>query len=157
MSKRSWSSFGAWALIVLVLWTIAWVIAEAIPTFNDLLGLISALFASWFTYGLSGVFWLYMNRGRYRESRRKVFLTGLNLMLVCLGAVIVSLICARFGGSAERPGGMVRKLIKVIFCRWGWGFMPLGRRSGPIRRAAVAVFLARIIRRRRLSGRFGRR
>ncbi|KAA6410693.1 MAG: amino acid transporter [Lasallia pustulata] len=91
MSKRSWSSFGAWALIVLVLWTIAWVIAEAIPTFNDLLGLISALFASWFTYGLSGVFWLYMNRGRYRESRRKVFLTGLNLMLVCLGAVIMGL------------------------------------------------------------------
>ena len=77
---------------MLILWTLAWIIAEAIPSFNDLLGLISALFASWFTYGLSGVFWLFMNKGRYRESRRKMFLTGLNLTLVCVGAVIVSLL-----------------------------------------------------------------
>ncbi|KAI4120738.1 MAG: hypothetical protein LQ347_007041 [Umbilicaria vellea] len=91
MSKRSWSSFGAWALIVLILWTIAWVIAEAIPTFNDLLGLISALFASWFTYGLSGVFWLFMNRGRYGESGRKMGLVGVNVLLVCVGLVIMGL------------------------------------------------------------------
>lgn len=90
MSKRSWSSFGAWALIVLILWTVAWIIAEAIPTFNDLLGLISAVFASWFTYGLSGVFWLFMNRGRYGESGRKMGLVGVNVGLVCVGAVIVS-------------------------------------------------------------------
>ncbi|KAL9127413.1 MAG: hypothetical protein Q9217_003709 [Psora testacea] len=45
MSKRSWSSFGLWAIIVLILWIVAWIIAEAIPVFNDLLGLISALFA----------------------------------------------------------------------------------------------------------------
>ncbi|CAF9914605.1 hypothetical protein IMSHALPRED_001958 [Imshaugia aleurites] len=61
MSKKSWSSFGIWAIIVLILWVLAWIIAEAIPLFNDLLSLISALFASWFTYGLSGVFWLYLN------------------------------------------------------------------------------------------------
>ncbi|KAL6714821.1 hypothetical protein ACLMJK_007081 [Lecanora helva] len=88
MSKRTWSSFGLWALIVLVLWIIAWIIAEAIPVFNDLLGLISALFASWFTYGLSGVFWLFMNYGRYRESPRKMFLTGLNFVIFCIGAAI---------------------------------------------------------------------
>jgi len=46
MSKRTWSSFGMWALIVLVLWTIAWIVAEAIPVFNDLLSLISSLFTS---------------------------------------------------------------------------------------------------------------
>ena len=75
---------------MLALWTSAWVIAEAIPTFNDLLGLISALFASWFTYGLSGVFWLFMNRGRWGQGGRKMGLVGLNLGLVCAGAVIVS-------------------------------------------------------------------
>ena len=89
MSKRSWTSFGLWAIIVLTLWVIAWIIAEAIPVFNDLLALISALFASWFTYGLSGVFWLYMNWGRYRESGRKMFLTGLNFTIFCIGAAIV--------------------------------------------------------------------
>ena len=90
MSKKSWSSFGLWAVIVLVLWTIAWIIAEAIPVFNDLLSLISALFASWFTYGLSGVFWLYLNYGQYRSSKRKMFLTGVNVGCFCLGAIIVS-------------------------------------------------------------------
>ena len=90
MSKKSWSSFGLWAIIVLILWIIAWIIAEAIPVFNDLLSLISALFASWFTYGLSGVFWLYMNYGRYRENGRKMFLTGLNAVIFCIGAAIVN-------------------------------------------------------------------
>ena len=90
MGKRSWSSFGIWVAIVSVLWVIAWIIAEAIPVFNDLLGLISALFASWFTYGLSGVFWLFMNKGRYRESPRKMFLTVVNCCTFLIGAVIVS-------------------------------------------------------------------
>ncbi len=65
MSKKSWGSFGIWAIIVLILWVIAWITAEAIPFFADLLSFISALFASWFRYGLSGVFWLYLNYGRY--------------------------------------------------------------------------------------------
>ncbi|KAL2041261.1 hypothetical protein N7G274_006206 [Stereocaulon virgatum] len=91
MGKNSWSSFGLWALMVLTLWIIAWIIAEAIPVFNDLLSLISALFASWFTYGLSGVFWLYLNYGRYRENRRKLFLTGLNTLIFCIGATICGL------------------------------------------------------------------
>lgn len=91
MSKKSWGSFLRWAMIVVLLWTVAWMIAEAIPVFKDLLGLCSALFASWFTYGLSGVFWLYLNYGRYRESRTKMALTGLNVGIFFLGLIIVSL------------------------------------------------------------------
>lgn len=49
MHQRSLLSIGTWVVIGLVLWTIAWIIAEAIPVFNDLLSLITALFASWFT------------------------------------------------------------------------------------------------------------
>ena len=89
MSKRSWSSFGIWTIIVAALWVIAFIIAEAIPVFNDLLSLISALFASWFTYSLSGVFWLYLNRGQYTRSKRKVVLTAVNVGCLLLGAVIV--------------------------------------------------------------------
>ncbi|KAI4210886.1 MAG: hypothetical protein LQ351_006290 [Letrouitia transgressa] len=87
MAQRSWSSFGIWALIVLVLWALAWIIAEAIPVFNDLLGLVSSLFASWFTYGLSGVFWLFLNYGQYRRSWRKIVLTAVNVFVVVVGAV----------------------------------------------------------------------
>ncbi|KAL8948832.1 MAG: hypothetical protein Q9222_005016 [Ikaeria aurantiellina] len=88
MSKRSWGSLGRWIIIVLLLWIVAWIIAEAIPVFNDLLGLISALFASWFTYGLSGVFWLFLNKGRYRENKRKMFLTVLNTVIFFIGLTI---------------------------------------------------------------------
>ena len=90
MSKKTVKSYGMWALISLVLWIVAWIIAEAIPVFNDLLGLISSLFSSWFTYGLSGVFWLHLNKGRYFESRMKIFLTILNSIIVLIGALIVS-------------------------------------------------------------------
>lgn len=47
MSKRTWLSVGSWAGITLILWVIAWIIAESIPVFNDLLALISSLFAAW--------------------------------------------------------------------------------------------------------------
>ena len=90
MSKNNWKSFSYWLVIIIVLWIIAWIIAEAIPVFSDLLALISALFASWFTYGLSGVFWLFLNKGRWFKGPRKIFLTILNALIVCIGATIVS-------------------------------------------------------------------
>ena len=92
MSRRSWSAFGIWVGLVGGLWMLAWVIAEGIPNFNQLLGLISALFCSWFSYGISGVFWLSLNKGRYRENKRKVFLTVVNVGIFLMGGVIVSIL-----------------------------------------------------------------
>ncbi|KAL9010670.1 MAG: hypothetical protein Q9173_004420 [Seirophora scorigena] len=91
MSKRTWGSFARWGAIATLLWSMAWVIAEAIPVFNELLGLISAIFASWFTYGLSGVFWLFLNYGKYGDSRQKIGLTALNLLVFLVGLFTVSL------------------------------------------------------------------
>ena len=48
MSQRTFLSVGTWVAITLTMWIIAWIIAESIPVFNDLLSLISALFASWY-------------------------------------------------------------------------------------------------------------
>lgn len=90
MHKRDWVSVGSWIAIGLVLWIIAWIIAEAIPVFDNLLSLIVALFASWFTYGLSGVFWLYMNWGLYFSSWRKMVLTVVNVLIFGVGAALVS-------------------------------------------------------------------
>lgn len=49
----------------------------------------TALFASWFTYGLSGIFWLFMNKGLYFSSPRKIALTILNLFIVGIGGCLV--------------------------------------------------------------------
>ncbi|RAQ51827.1 amino acid transporter [Aspergillus flavus] len=91
MHKRNLVSIGSWILIGLVLWTLAWIIAEAIPVFNNLLSLITALFASWFTYGMSGIFWLFLNWGRYTSSPRKIFLTVVNLIIVGIGGCLCGL------------------------------------------------------------------
>lgn len=41
------------------------------------------------TDGLSGFFWLYLNYGRYTSSKKKMFLTMVNLFVFSVGAVIV--------------------------------------------------------------------
>lgn len=88
MSKKTWLSVGSWLAITSTLWVIAWIIAESIPNFNDLLALISSLFASWFTYGISGIFWLFLNHGQYTRNWRKMSLTIVNVLLLCMGAGI---------------------------------------------------------------------
>jgi hypothetical protein len=40
MHQRSLFSIGTWVVISVMLWTIAWVIAEAVPEFNNLLSLV---------------------------------------------------------------------------------------------------------------------
>ncbi|KAF7156664.1 hypothetical protein CNMCM5623_000337 [Aspergillus felis] len=49
MHRRSLLSTGTWVAILVVLWTTAWVIAEAVPQFNNLLSLVTSLFCSWFS------------------------------------------------------------------------------------------------------------
>jgi hypothetical protein len=43
MHKNDFVAVGSWALILFVTWVIAWVIASAIPVFNNLLSLIVCL------------------------------------------------------------------------------------------------------------------
>ncbi|OJJ84382.1 uncharacterized protein ASPGLDRAFT_47263 [Aspergillus glaucus CBS 516.65] len=88
MHQKSLLGTGAWIGLTLVFWTISWVIAEAIPVFSDLLSLISALFVSWFSYGLPGIFWLYMYWGDYFSSPKKILLFLANVGLVGIGTTI---------------------------------------------------------------------
>lgn len=85
MSKRTPLAVGSWLAITLTLWVIAWIIAESIPNFNDLLALISSLFAAWFTYGVSGIFWVFLNRGQYFKNWKKICLTVANMILIGMG------------------------------------------------------------------------
>ncbi|KAJ6178195.1 hypothetical protein N7519_008656 [Penicillium mononematosum] len=91
MHKRDWIATGSWIGIALALWIMAWIISSAIPVFSNLLSLITALFASWFTYGFSGIFWLYMNKGLWFSSPKKIALTLLNLFAITVGVTLCGL------------------------------------------------------------------
>jgi amino acid permease len=98
MYQKTLRVYGLWVLICAALWSIAWVIAEGIPVFNDLLGITGALFVSWFTYGVSGILWLQMNMKRtgWRIAPSGSW-TWRNapLFLVNLGNILVRLVIVR--------------------------------------------------------------
>jgi hypothetical protein len=53
---------------------IAFVLAIAVPIFSHLIGISAALFASWYTYGLAGFFWLHdfnQVKGKYQGLQRQ--------------------------------------------------------------------------------------
>lgn len=98
MHQKTMKARGIWIAIAFASWLVAWLIAEIIPIFGDLVGLTGALFGSWFTYGLQGAFWLMMNyerdgwwlkkRGAWRMGWRKGLLTAINVLNIVLGTVI---------------------------------------------------------------------
>lgn len=83
-----WSS---WILLVLLMNAAAFVLAIAVPIFSYLIGIAAALFASWYTYGLAGAFWLYdayhLHGGRRAWSRHWIK-TTLNVLTLLAGAFI---------------------------------------------------------------------
>ncbi|KAF1976106.1 putative amino acid transporter [Bimuria novae-zelandiae CBS 107.79] len=113
--KKSFSALAKWVGIVAGAWIIAFLIAEAIPSFNVLLGLIAALFTSWFSYGLPPVLWLYMYRGEWFVSKKRGMVTVLNMLLVVLGAAICGLGMWNSGYELARI-----QVSEVFSCKNNW-------------------------------------
>ncbi|KAH7175303.1 transmembrane amino acid transporter protein-domain-containing protein [Dactylonectria macrodidyma] len=88
MIRRTKRSGIAWFGITFGIWAISMVIAESIPVFNSLLGLIAALFASWFSYGLPGIFWLWMHHGNWFKDWKQMCRFLGNMALLITGTLI---------------------------------------------------------------------
>jgi len=96
MKEKSFRARLSWYAILAALYLVAWIIAEAIPVFQQLLGVIGALFGTWFALGFCAMFWLWMNwKGSMKESYgvnwKKACLACLNVAIFAISAVIVSL------------------------------------------------------------------
>ncbi|KAF1849908.1 uncharacterized protein K460DRAFT_411708 [Cucurbitaria berberidis CBS 394.84] len=89
--QNSWKSLGSWWGICGVCWVVSWVLAEAIPNFNLLLGLIGALFGSWFSYAIPPVLYMYQHKGTLLSTKRKVAMTIFNCFVMVLGVAIFAL------------------------------------------------------------------
>lgn len=88
MVRRTKLSTIAWFGVTLVMWALAMVIAESIPVFNNLLALVGALFVSWFSYGLPGIFWLWMNWGSWFKNGRQIAHFCGNVFLFIIGLLV---------------------------------------------------------------------
>lgn len=58
MHKRDFTAVGSWVGIAVALWVIAWIIAEAIPMFSNLLSLMVCFTYQSFKY--LSIFWLWL-------------------------------------------------------------------------------------------------
>lgn len=86
--RRTKLSTIAWLLITLGIWALGMVISQSIPVFNDLLGIVAAAFASWFCFGLPGIFWLWMHHGNWFSSRRQITRFTMSSLLLVVGFLL---------------------------------------------------------------------
>ncbi|KAJ5477038.1 N amino acid transport system protein [Penicillium diatomitis] len=83
-----------WILFVAIITVIAWVIAEAIPFFTDLLSIISALFTSGFSFYLPPVMWFFLLcKGKW-YSRENLPTAIINFLVFLMGVAV--LVCGLY-------------------------------------------------------------
>ncbi|KAF1936166.1 N amino acid transport system protein [Clathrospora elynae] len=84
---RGWS---VWVGLITAVTVIGWIIAEAIPFFNALLGLISSLFISGFTFYFPALFWFKLvKQGKWNDGWKNISLSILNAIVFVIGLVVL--------------------------------------------------------------------
>lgn len=83
--------WSVWISLVFLMNAAAFVLAVGVPIFNYLIGIAASLFASWFTYGISGGLWLYdawVYKGGMGALKTRWQMTGLSVATLAAGAFI---------------------------------------------------------------------
>ena len=75
-------TWGVWLGLTTVFWVVAFILANAIPAFGSILGITSALFVTWFTFGMANAQWVYINWGQQFSTWRKSCLAVLNWFMI---------------------------------------------------------------------------
>lgn len=87
--------WASWAAILAVTWIVAFIIAEVIPFFSDLLSLMSSLFDSFFGFIFWGVAYLRMRQADYgpgwvtRRGIRGIWGFSLNVFIIVFGVFML--------------------------------------------------------------------
>ncbi|KAH7318084.1 transmembrane amino acid transporter protein-domain-containing protein [Stachybotrys elegans] len=87
---RGWTT---WLILITTITIVAWVLAETIPFFSNLLSLCSSLFISGFTLYFPPVMWFKLLRRGPWHSRENILLSIVNVFVFVLGVVML------FGGT----------------------------------------------------------
>ena len=91
-TKKGWA---IWLALICAVTIIAWVIAEAIPFFNALLGIISSLFSSGFTLTFPALFWFTLiKEGKWNANGKNIGLSIANALVFVIGMIV--LVCGTY-------------------------------------------------------------
>ncbi|KAL8689890.1 MAG: hypothetical protein Q9218_004539 [Villophora microphyllina] len=88
--------WASWAGILAVLWIVAFIVAEVIPFFSDLLSLMSSLFDSFFGFIFWGTAYMRMRRADYgpgwitKRGIRGLWGFSLNLVIILIGCYMLT-------------------------------------------------------------------
>jgi len=85
-TKKGWIT---WIALVAIITTIAWIIAEAIPFFSDLLSIMSALFISGFTFYFPAIMWFMLIKKGKWYSKKNIFLSIVNAIVFLIGMIVL--------------------------------------------------------------------
>ncbi len=82
--------WAVWISLIAGVSLIGWLIAEAIPFFNALLGLISSLFISGFSFYFPALFWFQLvKEGKWNRDAKNIFLSMVNVCVFIMGIFIL--------------------------------------------------------------------
>jgi hypothetical protein len=84
--------WGTWSVLIFIMNAAAFVLAVGVPIFSYLIGIAASLFASWYTYGIAGAFWLhdayYLSGEGAKAWRRHLVQTILSVATFLAGGFI---------------------------------------------------------------------
>lgn len=85
-TKAGWAT---WLGLISAITVIAWVIAEAIPFFSDLLSISSSLFISGFTFYLPAMMWFMLLRKGSWYSKENLLKSIINAIVFVIGIIVL--------------------------------------------------------------------
>ena len=91
LHSHTFIGWGCWTFLIILMNGAAFVLAVGVPIFNYLIGIAASLFASWYTYGLAGAFWLYdtwQYKGRIRAWKERWPMSALSVATLIGGGFI---------------------------------------------------------------------
>lgn len=76
-------------------WIVTFVVSNAIPIFSSILNISAALFVSWFTFGLTSLFYFFLFWKEKHSSKKMVALTVVNwgIILMTVFLMVGGMLC----------------------------------------------------------------
>ncbi|KAJ6005281.1 hypothetical protein N7451_003225 [Penicillium sp. IBT 35674x] len=81
--------WGVWILVMIVIWLIAFIFSEVVPSMGDFLSLLSAAFDSFFGFIYFAIAYWQLNRGRLFAGLKQTTMTLINIFVLFVGLFLL--------------------------------------------------------------------